>query len=380
MRRPLAASRRFALLSFFCILAITVLVCGSVGVVLDRELVKHDGAVTGDLASLLFTSTVPAAFFAAPSGTAPAGAERLREFARSRDVVRFLVYDADRRVLWSDDASVIGRRYSEHPEVEAALHGEIHTEVIRPGTEQHHSQLDAYSRLQEVYAPVRYRADGPIVGAIELYRAPPQLFAALDHGGLIVWMLGGIAGTVLYLALIGVERSCSRAQARLEAELAREHEARLLYQTTARLAEFADGDALLKAVVEGAVGLTRASYGGTGFPDGDEMVLRRLVDAPERGPAVLRLKTAGCLAGLTFVSGMPQVAEDAAGDRRVNRPSARSLGVHNLACVPLQYHGRVIGVLFVGNKASAPFDERDVVRLRAFAHHAAVALENARLL
>src|SRR3954464_965982 len=105
MRPTLAASQRFALLSFFCILAITVLICGSVGVVLDRELVKHDGAVTGDLASLLFTSTVFAAFFRTPAGAAPAGAERLREFARAKDVVRFLVYDADRRVLWSDDDS-----------------------------------------------------------------------------------------------------------------------------------------------------------------------------------------------------------------------------------------------------------------------------------
>jgi PAS domain S-box-containing protein len=54
--------------------------------------------------------------------------------------------------------------------------------------------------------------------------------------------------------------------------------------------------------------------------------------------------------------------------------------VRNLACVPLQHSGRVIGVLFVGNKEAGPFTERDVVRLRAFAHHAAVALENARLL
>jgi len=89
---------------------------------------------------------------------------------------------------------------------------------------------------------------------------------------------------------------------------------------------------------------------------------------------------AECLAGLTFTSGVPQVANDAVLDSRVNRTSARSLGVRNLACVPLQHRGRVIGVLFVGNKKAGPFTEQDVVRLRAFAHHAAVALENARLL
>jgi len=73
---------------------------------------------------------------------------------------------------------------------------------------------------------------------------------------------------------------------------------------------------------------------------------------------VVRLKMAECLAGLTFTSGVPQVANDAALDSRVNRTSARSLGVRNLACVPLQHRGRVIGVLFVGNKKAGPFTSK----------------------
>jgi PAS domain S-box-containing protein len=183
------------------------------------------------------------------------------------------------------------------------------------------------------------------------------------------------------LSSVGRQIGVAIGNARLYATTReREREARILFETTGRFGELTDCDALLKAIVEGAVSLTRASYGGTGFPDGDEIVMRRLIDAPERGPAVLRLKIAGCLAGLTFVSGVPQVANDAARDPRVNRASAQAVGVRNLACVPLQYRGRVIGVLFVGNKHAAPFNEQDVVRLRAFAHHAAVALENARLL
>lgn len=558
VRRRLSVSQRFALLSFLCVLAITVLVCAASSAVLHRQLVVHDGAVIGDLASRLFTSSVPAGFFAAPSSTAPAGAERLREFARSEQVVRFMVYDADGRVLWSDDASLADRHFGENAKVAAALRGETIAEISQPGREGHHSTLRGFPRLEEVYTPVRYQSNGPIVGVIELYRAPATLFAVLDHGVVVVWVLGGIAGAILYLTLVIVAWNCYRTQIRLEAELAgytrvlearvdertrelaqkakylsilhavssalgrsletqeilgraldeladgkgfdggwiqllpdenngvplvvrrgipeeivqqlstradgvarsghacvvalretpdgrtgaaewarglvlapisvgdrtlgtlavsapgvdrftpddtqllssvgrqigvavgnahlyattreREHEARILFETTGRFGELTDSDALLKAIVEGAVSLTRASYGGTGFPDGDEMVIRRLIDAPERGPAVLRLKIAGCLAGLTFVSGVPQVANDAPGDPRANRATAQALGVRNLACVPLQRRGRVIGVLFVGNKEAAPFTEQDVIRLRAFAHHAAVALENARLL
>src|SRR5882672_6233248 len=375
MLRRLSVSRRFALLSFLCVLAITVLVCVASSAILRRQLVVHDGAVIGDLASRLFTSIVPAEFFAAPSGAPPAGAGRLREFARSEQVLRFMVYDADGWVLWSDDPSLADHHFGENTKVAAALRGEIIAEISHPGGEGHHSTLRGFPRLEEVYTPVRYESNGPIVGVIELYRAPAALFAVLDHGVVVVWVLGGIAGAVLYLTLVTVAWNCYRTQIRLEGELA---EARVLYETIGRFAELTDGDALLQAIVEGAVSLTQASYGGTGFPDGDDMVMHRLV-APERG-AVVRLKMAECLAGLTFTSGLPQVANDAALDSRVNRTSARSLGVRNLACVPLQHRGRAIGVLFVGNKKAGPFTEQDVVRLRAFAHHAAVALENARLL
>ncbi|TMH78448.1 MAG: PAS domain S-box protein, partial [Betaproteobacteria bacterium] len=373
--RRLSVSQRFALLSFFCVLAITVLVCVASSAVLRRQLVAHDGAVIADLASRLFTSSVPAQFFAEPSGAPPAGAERLREFARSEQVVRFMVYDADGWVLWSDDASLAGHHFGENAKVAAALRGETIAEMSHPGAEGHHPTLRGFPRLEEVYVPVRYQSNGPILGVIELYRAPAALFAVLDHGVVVVWVLGGIAGAVLYLTLVTVAWNCYRTQIRLEGELA---EARILYETTGRFAELTDGDALLKAIVEGAVSLTRASYGGTGFPEGDDMIMHRLV-APEQR-RVVRLKIAECLAGLTFTSGAPQIANDAAQDPRVNRASARSLGVRNLACVPLQHRGRVMGVLFVGNKEVGPFTEQDVVRLRAFAHHAAVALENARLL
>src|ERR1700704_6710982 len=102
----LAVAQRFALLSLLFVVAITLLVCAASSAVLRRQLVVHDGSVIGDLASRLFTSIVPGEFFAARSGTAPAGAERLREVARSEQVGRFMVDDADGWVLWSDEPSL----------------------------------------------------------------------------------------------------------------------------------------------------------------------------------------------------------------------------------------------------------------------------------
>src|SRR5437667_3925400 len=291
LRRRLSVSQRFALLSFFCVLAVTVLVCFASSAVLRRQLVVHDGAVIADLASRLFTSSVPADSFSVPSGAPPAGAERLREFARSELVVRFMVYDADGCVLWSDDASLSDHHFGENAKVAAALRGETIAEISHPGAEGHHPTLRGFPRLEEVYVPVRYQSNGPIVGVIELYRAPATLFAVLDHGVVVVWILGGIAGAILYLTLVSVAWNCYRTQIRLEGEL---YEARVLYETIGRFGELTDCDTLLTAIVEGAGSLTRAAYGGNRVPDGDDMVMRRLIDAPERGPAVLRLKIAKC--------------------------------------------------------------------------------------
>src|SRR3989449_10800116 len=242
--RGLSVSQRLALLSFLCVLAITVLVCVASSAVLRRQLVVHDGALIGDLASRLFTSSVPAEFFTVRSGAAPAGATRLREFARSEQVVRFMVYDADGWVLWSDDATLTDHHFGENTEVAAALRGETIAEISHPGEEGHHSTLRGFPRLEEVYVPVRYESDGPIVGVIELFRAPATPFAVLARGVVVVWVLGGIAGAVLYLTLVTVAWNCYRTQIRLEGEL---YEARVLYETIGRFGELTDGNALLTA-------------------------------------------------------------------------------------------------------------------------------------
>src|SRR5947207_14443662 len=129
MYRRVAVPERFALLRFFGVLAITVLVCAASSAVLRRQLVVHDGAVISDLASRLFTSSVPPEFFAVPSGAPPAGAERLREFARSEQVVRFMVYDNDGWVLWSDDRSLTDHHFCEKMTVAAGLHGEVIAQI-----------------------------------------------------------------------------------------------------------------------------------------------------------------------------------------------------------------------------------------------------------
>jgi len=61
------------------------------------------------------------------------------------------------------------------------------------------------------------------------------------------------------------------------------------------------------------------------------------------------------------------------------RARVEAAGYRAVLAVPLMVHGRVIGVLAVGDQAGRTFDAEDIRTVRAFADQAAIAIENARL-
>jgi PAS domain S-box-containing protein len=114
------------------------------------------------------------------------------------------------------------------------------------------------------------------------------------------------------------------------------------------------------------------------FPDGDEIVARRLF--PEGlTPSAIKHKIAESVSGLTFTSGQPQIVTDAPQDPRVSQELVKTLGVRNGIFAPLGDTGRVIGVIFACNKEKGTFTEHDLVLLTTLANHAASAIENIRL-
>src|SRR5207249_236267 len=137
------------------------LACGLGGWLLVRHLVAHDAALAGDLARLLLTRSLPASLFVPAAVADPAlYARTMNDIAAADDVVRVVLYDAQARVLWSDDTALIGRRFAHDNELRGALGGEIEAKIIRPGKEEHEG-LRSFTRIEEIYLPVRYARDGP---------------------------------------------------------------------------------------------------------------------------------------------------------------------------------------------------------------------------
>ncbi len=141
---------------------------------------------------------------------------------------------------------------------------------------------------------------------------------------------------------------------------------------------------LLKRIVSAAMDLMQAEGASLLLlsPGSDDLVFQ-VVDGDVSQQLVgQRIKVGQGISGWVAETGTPALVNDVSQDPRWASGVDSSTGFRttSLLCVPLQFQGRLLGVLTVVNKnAPGGFETRDVKWLKALAALAAAALENARL-
>jgi len=138
-----------------------------------------------------------------------------------------------------------------------------------------------------------------------------------------------------------------------------------------------DLDNVLTVVVDSAVELTGAEEGSLLLLDEatGELYMRAARNFQDEFVRKFRLPARDSLAGQVLRTGRPITM-----DEKTPQKIKTSYLVHTLIYVPLQVHGRVIGVLGVDNRQGGhPFLEEHIVMVSALADYAAIAIENARL-
>ncbi len=176
-------------------------------------------------------------------------------------------------------------------------------------------------------------------------------------------------------------RGLLRHRAKREAELA------ALFDTAGDLAGLRDLDAVLEAIVRRVRRLLGCD------------VAYMALDDPERGDTYirvtdgtisprfrgLRLGMGEGLGGLVAQTATPYTTPGYLSDERFRHttPIDTAVGEEGLVAilgVPMKLGSRVIGVLFAANRSARPFPREEVALLVSFGAHAAVAIDNARLL
>ncbi|MEU4573819.1 GAF domain-containing protein [Nonomuraea sp. NPDC023979] len=176
-------------------------------------------------------------------------------------------------------------------------------------------------------------------------------------------------------------RALLRRRARREAELS------ALYDTAGDLAALRDLDAVLEAIVHRARQLlaTDTAYLTLHDPDRGDTYMRVTDGSISAKFRSLRLAMGAGLGGLVAQTAVPYSTADYFADARFRHKddideAVQEEGLVAILGVPLRLGQRVIGVLMAANRSARPFHQEEVSLLASLAAHAAVAIDNARLL
>ena len=178
-----------------------------------------------------------------------------------------------------------------------------------------------------------------------------------------------------------------RVRAILDQRRRREAELSALYETANDLAALREVDAVLRAIVHRARLLLGSDV--TYLSLNDEAVgdtYMRVVDGISSALfRSLRLPLGAGLGGLVAQTATPYASARYFEDKRFRHTSGindavAEEGLVSILGVPLILGANVIGVLYAANRSERPFDRDHVSLLVSLAAHAAVALDNARLL
>ena len=207
-----ALVRQFAILGVIVVGLITTALCVVISYYLRQDLLEREWGNTADFIRTEVAQNLSASDFADP-GSERATAHFRRFYEQTGmmpEIVRVKVYDAAMRVVWSDEPRLIGQRFTDNPQLISALAGRI-TVNFETGEEKVENVYERRKRqLVELYVPIVFLPETRIVGVVETYKDPAQVFASIRKGQVTVIVTALAGGALLYLSLFWIVRRAGR--------------------------------------------------------------------------------------------------------------------------------------------------------------------------
>lgn len=149
----------------------------------------------------------------------------LGDTAFGQRVVALKVWRPDGAIVYSPDRSLIGQSYPVEDGLRDAVDGNVVAEMSALEADENVSeQARGFSRLLEMYLPVRERGGGRVICVAEFYVLPTEIDQEVGGAQLRSWLAVGLAMALVYLLLFGIVRQGSqtidRQRFALEAQVA----------------------------------------------------------------------------------------------------------------------------------------------------------------
>jgi two-component system, NtrC family, sensor histidine kinase HydH len=212
-----ALAQQFAVLGSIIVGLITAALCLIISYYMREDVLQREWRTTTDfIRTEAWQGLSPDDFTTPESATAQ---QRFRRFYEQAvlmpEIIRVKVYDANMRVIWSDESRLIGQRYPDNPQLLTALSGRTAVN-LETGERKVENVFEREKReLVEVYVPIMFAQDSRVVGVVETYKDPVQVFANIRKGQWMVVMTALAGGALLYLSLFWIVR---RAGQRIETQ------------------------------------------------------------------------------------------------------------------------------------------------------------------
>ena len=226
-----------------------------------------------------------------------------------------------------------------------------------------------------------------VVSAAEFFELLLEDAAAIEYERPLVRARADGADGPQLAELERVKMLALEVREAFEARRRRESELSALFDTAGDLAALRGVDSVLTAIVRRARQLlgTDVSYLTLNDPAHGDTYMRVTEGSVSARFQALRLPMGAGLGGLVAQTAAPYATASYFTDSRFRHTHEINDGVHDeglvaILGVPLIRGSQVIGVLFAADRSERTFDRSEVSLLASLAAHAAVALDNARLL
>ncbi len=157
------------------------------------------------------------------NGLSPAGIraldQQLRTPSVARDLARIKIWNAQDRVIYSEDHSLIGRTLAPSQDLVDALTGRPHPAVLlTPSKGGETASEVGLGQLVEVYVPLNFRRSGRPAGVFEMYLSYKPIAAAVARDKRMIVLLIAVGLLLLWAILYRIVARASRRLRRQAAE------------------------------------------------------------------------------------------------------------------------------------------------------------------
>ena len=141
-----------------------------------------------------------------------------------RQIVTFKVWDQKGRIIYSTNPDLIGQVFPIDDDLAAAWQGKVAANISNLQGAENVEERQKYSRLFQVYSPIRLNGTGRIIAVAEFYQKVDALQADINIAQWHTWLAMGLTMVLIYLALIGFVRGTGNTIERQGIELSKQVE------------------------------------------------------------------------------------------------------------------------------------------------------------